>query len=103
MQDGTVGRTCESAPTVCVNLMAHSGYVCAMAVLFQQPHLIALYVFIAKFSDSVVETSIGSNYIIINWFYQQTQTFLNQITWDFKNINITIVLRADQTNEYKYA
>ena len=28
VQDGTVGRTCESAPTICVNLMAHSGLIC---------------------------------------------------------------------------
>ena len=36
VQNGTLGRTCKSAPTVFINSMAYSGLICAMAALFQQ-------------------------------------------------------------------
>ena len=39
LQDGTVGRIYKSAPTVFINYMAHSGSICAMAVLFQQSRM----------------------------------------------------------------
>ena len=33
------GRIYKSAPTIFINHMAHSGSICAMTVLFQQPHI----------------------------------------------------------------
>ena len=63
VQNGTVGRTYESAPSILVNLMAHGGLICAeppqpprqaspatppeegnvlMQTLFQQSHIITL-------------------------------------------------------------